>query len=107
MATGAGVERERWRGPVGLPWSEAGAPYAVLWVVVIAARIAFVYASYHSRSLDRWYATHHISPNEVTVALPFMAAAMVLARTASLYVRATRLPLAQSGQGDATDRLAA
>jgi hypothetical protein len=107
LGLAAGALFRLYRDADGLPYSEARAPYAALWTVVIAARIAFVYASYHSRSLDRWYATHRISPDSVTAALLFMAAAMVLARTASLYVRANRLPRAPSGRGDVSHRLAA
>ncbi len=75
----------------GSPWSQAGAAYAALWAVVIGARLAFVYATYHSQSLDKWLATQRLTSDTITDALLFMAVAMVLARTASLRVRARRL----------------
>ena len=78
----------------GKPVSRAGAPYAVLWTVVIGARAAFSYGSAH------WFAPQIVSwaiANQVTVAaitdgLIFMAIAMVLMRTAGLGLRAYRLP---------------
>ena len=75
----------------GSPWSHAGAAYAALWAVVIAARLLFVYATYHSHAVDNWLRTQHLTSATVTDALLGMAVAMVLARTASLRIRAHRL----------------
>jgi hypothetical protein len=75
----------------GIAWSQGGIPYAALWVMVIAARLAFVYATNHSQSLDNWLSTQHLSSDTITDALLGMAVAMVLARTASLRIRAHRL----------------
>jgi hypothetical protein len=75
----------------GSSWSHAGAAYAALWAVVIAARLLFVYATYHSHAVDNWLRTQHLTSATVTDALLGMAVAMVLARTASLRIRAHRL----------------
>jgi hypothetical protein len=80
----------------GSPWSHAGMSYAALWVAVVGARLAFVYATYHSLAVDRWLRTQHLSSDTVTDALLFMAIAMVLARTASLRIQARRLGISDS-----------
>jgi hypothetical protein len=78
----------------GFAWSRAGIGYAVLWIVVIGARIGFAEATSHSRSLQVWLGTHHITSDAITDALIFMAVAMLLVRTAALRVRASALPAA-------------
>ena len=78
----------------GFSWSQAGAAYAALWMVVIGARIGFAYATSHSHHLQVWLETHHITSAALTDALIFMAAGMLLARTGTLIVRARRLPAA-------------
>jgi hypothetical protein len=72
----------------GFAWSTAGTTYALLWVVVIGARLAFEDEAYTSHALDRWFATNSLSSNAITDALIFMAITMVLTRTAGLRVRA-------------------
>jgi hypothetical protein len=81
--------------------------YAALWVAVVAARLAFVYATFHSRQLDVWLFTHRISGEALTAGFIFMAAGLLLARTASLYLRARRLPAAAARKEDFPQRLAA
>src|SRR5580704_4672061 len=54
-------------------WSQAGIGYAALWILVIAARLGFAYATSHSHSLQVWLGTHHITSDAVTDALIFMA----------------------------------
>ena len=73
----------------GFAWSRAGAMYALLWVVVIGARLAFEDEAYTSHALDRWFATNSLSANAITDALIFMAITMVLAWTGGLRIRAT------------------
>jgi hypothetical protein len=46
-----------------------------LWIVVAGARIGFSYATSHSRHLQAWHFTHHITADAITDALIFMAAA--------------------------------
>jgi hypothetical protein len=76
----------------GIPWSQTGIGYALLWIVVIAARVGFAEATSHSRSLQVWLGTHHITPDAITDALIFMAVGMLLTRTAALRLRAAALP---------------
>ncbi len=86
----------------GRPVSRAGAPYALLWTVVIGARAAFSYGSVHwfPGPLVAWAIANQVSVAALTDGLIFMAVAMVLTRTAGLGLRATRLPVpALAAQG--------
>ena len=78
----------------GRPVSRAGAPYAILWIAVVAARAVFSYGSVHwfSRTLVSWAIANQVSVAAITDGLIFMAVAMVLVRTVGLGVRASRLP---------------
>jgi len=76
-----------YRDPAGFARSRAGIAYAALWAAVIGARIGFAYATSHSHSLQTWLGTHQITSAALTDALIFMAAGMLLARTATLLVR--------------------
>jgi len=78
----------------GRPVSQAGWPYASLWVVVVAARAAFSYGSAHwfTHSVVSWAIANQVSEAAITDGLIFMAVAMVLVRTLGLGVRASRLP---------------
>ena len=78
----------------GRPVSRAGAPYATLWVVVVAARAAFSYGAAHwfTRPLVSWAIANQVSAAAITDGLIFMAVAMVLVRTVGLGFRASRLP---------------
>ena len=78
----------------GKPVSSAGAPYAILWTVIIGARAAFSYGSAHwfKASLASWCVANEVTKAAITDGLIFMAVAMVLVRTAGLGIRASRLP---------------
>lgn len=78
----------------GKPVSQAGGPYAALWIIVIAARAAFTYGSHHwfSSELGHWCEDHQVTAAAITDGLIFMAVAMLLVRTIGLGVRASRLP---------------
>jgi hypothetical protein len=76
----------------GIPWSQAGVTYALLWIVVVGARIGFAEAASRSHSVQVWLSTHHITSDAVTDALIFMAVGMLLTRTATLRLRAAALP---------------
>ena len=80
----------------GRPVSRAGAPYAILWIVVIGARAAFSYGAAHwfTGDLVAWAVVHQVSAAAITDGLIFMALAMVIVRTLALGVRAARLPAA-------------
>ena len=80
----------------GRPVSRAGAPYAILWTVVVAARAAFSYGSVHwfAHPVVSWAIANQVGVAAITDGLIFMAVAMVLVRTLGLRVRASRLPAA-------------
>lgn len=77
------------------PTSRAGVGYAAVWVVVIGARAAFSYGSYHwfGTSLAIWMAHHQVSADAITNALVLMAITTVLTRTVAMAIRAATLPL--------------
>jgi len=78
----------------GKPVSRAGAPYAILWTVVIGARAAFSWGAVHwfPGPMVSWAIANQVSVAAITDGLIFMALAMVLVRTAGIGLRAARLP---------------
>jgi hypothetical protein len=78
----------------GKPVSRAGAPYAILWTVVIGARAAFSWGAVHwfPGPMVSWAIANQVSVAAITDGLIFMALAMVLVRTAGIGFRASRLP---------------
>jgi hypothetical protein len=80
----------------GKPVSRATWPYALLWTLVIGARAAFSYGSFHwfPHQLASWCETHQVTGAAITDGLIFMAVAMLLTRTLSLAARAALLPAA-------------
>jgi hypothetical protein len=80
----------------GRPVSRAGAPYAILWIVIVGARTAFSYGAAHwfSADLVAWAVAHQVSTAAITDGLIFMALAMLIVRTLDLGVRASHLPAA-------------
>ena len=77
--------------------SRAGWPYAVFWTVIIGARAAFSYGTAHwfTASIVSWSIANQVAEAAIVDGLIFMAIAMVLVRTASLGIRAARLPAAR------------
>jgi hypothetical protein len=71
------------------PVSRAGFGYATYWAVIFAARLVFIYGSYHwfPVSLGQFLVSHQLGVAGLTNALIFMAIAMALARSALLGVR--------------------
>jgi hypothetical protein len=80
------VERHRSDGRIV---TRAGIGYALVWIVVIAARLAFIYGSQHwfSAELGSWMLAHHVTADALTDALVLMALAMTTTRTLSLLIR--------------------
>ena len=78
----------------GRPVSRAGAPYAILWTVIIGARAAFSYGAVHwfQAPLVSWAIANQVTVAAITDGLIFMAITMVLVRTFGLGLRASRLP---------------
>jgi hypothetical protein len=78
----------------GKPVSRAGWPYAIFWTAVIGARAAFSYGAAHwfTTQIVSWAIANQVTEASIVDGLIFMAIAMILARTAVLGVRASRLP---------------
>lgn len=89
----AGALMRVYAGPGGIPYSRAGFLYALLWIVVVGARIWFAYGSDHTfpRQLGGWLATERVTTDALVDSLIFLALGMLLTRTASLLVRARAL----------------
>lgn len=72
--------------------SHAGAPYALLWIAVVGARIWFAYGAQHvfGAQLGHWMIANQVTENALTDGLIFLSVAMMLARTGSLAIRTRR-----------------
>jgi hypothetical protein len=87
----------------GKPVTGTGAGFVALWAVVIGARAAFSYGSFHwfGPQLGHWMISNAVTAGAITDALIFMAVAMVLTQVIALALRVRRLPaLTLSGTHD-------
>ena len=77
----------------GRPVSRGGVPYAIFWIVIVAARLYFAYGAQHvfNRSLGEWLYTNQVTSDALTAALIFFSVAMLLGRTGALALRARRV----------------
>ena len=80
----------------GRPVSAAGLPYALAWILIVAARAAFSAGAvnWFPAQLAQWSVAHQVTGAAITDGLIFMAITMVLVRTAALATRAAKLPSA-------------
>jgi hypothetical protein len=76
-------------GATGRPMTRAGFPYALFWIVVVAARLFFAYGSNHlfGPQLGTWLSTSHVTVDAMTAGLIFFSVAMIVGRTAAIGVR--------------------
>jgi hypothetical protein len=77
----------------GKVMSNAGLPYALFWTAVVGARIYFAYGLQHEfgAQVGRWAVSNQITVNALTDGLIFLSVAMLIARTATLALRARRV----------------
>jgi hypothetical protein len=79
----------------GRPVSRAGVSYALLWLAVVGARVFIAYGQQHlfGPQLAHWMIANRIPVNSIIDGLIFLSVAMLIARTATLAVRARRVSL--------------
>jgi len=70
-----------------------GKPYALFWIVIVAARLYFTYGAQHvfPAQLGQWMYASHVTTNGLTAALIFFSVAMIIGRTTALATRARRV----------------
>jgi uncharacterized small protein (DUF1192 family) len=82
--------------------TQAGLPYAAVWIAVVGARIYFAYAAQHqfTAQIGHWMITNQITVNALTDGLIFLSVAMILSRTAAVIARVRRLGADRAAHSD-------
>ncbi|WP_055588603.1 hypothetical protein [Peterkaempfera griseoplana] len=77
----------------GQAWTDAGAGYAAVWVVITALRQLFVYGCQHwyTQDLGRFLFDHHISVAAFADSIMFLALAPVIGNRLAILVRSRRV----------------
>lgn len=79
----------------GGPYTEAGAAYLILWLVLLAGRQVFVYGIQHwfTEGFGKFLSGHHVSVSVIAPAFIFLAGAIFLTRLVGILVRLKSPPL--------------
>ena len=73
----------------GQAWTDAGVPYAVIWIIIAAARLVVIYGSEHwfTQDLGMFLVSNHISVDAFADSVIFLAIAPVVANRLAILVR--------------------
>ncbi|MBO0841318.1 MAG: hypothetical protein J2O49_10925, partial [Sciscionella sp.] len=87
------VERDHGTGRI---YTRAGIAYFLVWFVVLAARVVFLLLAENSRSFQRnlgeFMLRNHLDSSAIAAFFILMALAMVLLRSAGVWLKIARLP---------------
>jgi hypothetical protein len=81
----------------GQAWTDAGLPYAVIWIAIAAARLIVIYGSQHwfTQDLGMFLINNHISVNAFADSIIFLAIAPVVANRLAILIRVRMITAGQ------------